>query len=137
MHLDWLVDWLIYWWINWLNYKLLGGDFFSWLHIYYAHLASVRFEYCVPLRGKREFLPSKKIGNFAGEGVLCIYRCKYGEEWFWPLRDSNLCKSLKKHSVNIEHWKKIKISMTYKEYELKIKTLQQQLLQLKMKILLD
>ena len=52
--------------------------FLSWLHIYYAHFASVRFEYCVSLRGKREFLPSEEIGNFAGDGVFYIYRCKYG-----------------------------------------------------------
>ena len=53
---------------------------FSWLHIYYAHLDSVRSEYCMSLMGEREFLPNEEIGNFAEEGVFCIYRWEYGEE---------------------------------------------------------
>ena len=51
---------------------------------------------------------------------------------------SNISQSQKQLSVNIEHWLKSKISMTcvYKKYEVEIKMVQEQRLQLKMKILL-
>ena len=74
------------------------------------------------------------MGNFAR--MDCFSGCwESEEEWFWPFEpfsklEITLCK----------YWTlfKIKISMTcvYKEYEVKIKVVQEQWLQLKMKFFL-
>ena len=49
---------------------------------------------------------------------------------------SNPFQSQKQHSVNFEYWLKSKLTCVYRKYEIKIKMVQEQWLQLKTKILL-
>ena len=89
----------------------------------------------IVLRGKQENPLSRGIANFA-EGIFLMSGENLTRSDFEHL---NLFQAWKQNSVNIEHQlAKIKISMTCvdKGYKFKIKLIQEQWLQLKMKSLL-
>ena len=68
-------------------------------------------------------------------GDFCVGWWEPEEEWFWPIKPFSKLKT-----TFCKYWTliKIKISLAcvYKEYEVKVKMVQEQWLQLKMKFLL-
>ena len=81
-------------------------------------------------RGKQKNFLNRGIGNFAG-GIFFQW-WESDKEWFWRFEPvSKLKTRFRKYWTSI----KIKISMTcmYKDYKFKIKMVQEQWLQLKMR----